>query len=246
MNKSNIKGKKSFDKFSLLLVSIIILAPFVAVFLAHRAIPSFDEISKVLFTNTNLSNLFYALFLGVVFFVNGLIYVVLLIVSSSLLFDVTFKRKKLLKSSGFWRIYLGYFTLIVLLLSMFASELLNMAVYNIWGTFGAPVLVFAAIGLGFTILSARVMSKLPITVGDTNLGSFVIVIYISYAIFKVLSQSFSPLNIWITALNVELVESYANAFYLLSLPAILSVIFTFLDKIIMKRIVNSARKANET
>jgi hypothetical protein len=246
MSKSVTKGRKSFDKFSLLLVATMILVPFVAVFLIHRAIPSLGEISEILSTSTNVSNLFYAPLWGVILFANGVFYIVFLILSSSLLFDVTFMRKKLLKSGTFWRTYLGYFMLIALLLSMFASELLDKFVYNLWGTAGGPTLVFTAIVLGFTILGARVMSKLPIKVEDTNLGSFVIVIYISYAVFKVLSQSFSPLNIWINVLNVGLVESYANAFYLLSLPAILSLIFSFLDKVIMRKIVNSTRNGNET
>jgi hypothetical protein len=93
MSTSVTKGRKPFDKAYFLLVATLILVPFVAVFLIHRAIPTLNEISEILSTRTNISNLFLAPFWGVFLFIDGMIYVVFLILSSSFLFDVTFKRK---------------------------------------------------------------------------------------------------------------------------------------------------------
>jgi hypothetical protein len=157
-----------------------------------------------------------------------------------LLFDVTWRRRKPLKSKAFWQIYLGYFILEVLLLSMLAYDALYRGFsQTLWGTVGAPTLVTLTVFVGLSILIARVMSKLPIKIENTNLGSFVMVLYISYAFFKLLSEGFNPLYFWQEASNVPSVLSPINMFFLISLPAIFSFILALVDVVITRRIKES-------
>jgi len=214
------------------------LLPFVAVLLIHRSIPSLEDISRF-FANvrpTIVPDVLNAMIQGTILFINGAIYMALIIVGSALLFDVEWRGRKIIQSRTPLHVYLGYFLTVALLFSMFASEILQMWDEALWGTARAPTLTLVVILLGLTILGARILSKIPIKVEDTNLGSFIVVIYISYAIFKILSQGFNPVSLWVRVLHTELIPSYANAFFLLSLPAILAFVLMLLDMFIIRRV----------
>jgi hypothetical protein len=236
MGKLSSFTKRLREEPSLFLLILFFLIPFAVVFLVHQEIPSLEEVLQLYYTSgTSYFDLLYAVLKGLILFVSGIFYVILLLIGSALLFDVTWNRKKVLKSRALWQIYLGYFLLIVLLLSMFASEILANWHPRLWGTAGAPVLIVVGILTGFTILASRILSKLPLKIEDTNLGSFVIVIYISYGVFKLLSQSFNPLVFWFSALTVEPARSLVNAFFLISLPAVFGFVIALLDTRIIKR-----------
>ena len=227
-------------KFSLLLMVIFALLPIAVVFWIHGSMPNLDDLSYY-FRNVRpsiVSDVILSLFQGIGVFITGVVYVALIIVGSALLFDVRWMHKRIIKSRTLWHVYLGYFLHLILLFSMFASEISQGWHVRLWGTFRAPTLTLFLVLLSLTILACRVVSKLPIKVEDTNLGSFVIVIYTSYAVFRILSQGFDPFDLWFKILHTELIPSYANALFLLSLPAIFAFVLTILDVNIITRIVN--------
>jgi len=240
--KQTMSKQRSFTSYAfkvlVLLMLILVFLPFAVTWLIHGNVPSLDDVSRhFMGVRPNIvRDVLSGAVQGIALFFSGAIYVALIIVASALLFDVTWKRKRLMRSRTSLHVYIGYFLTLLLLLLMFASEILGNWNVTLWGTAGASTLTLLAALLGLTIFGARIMSKLPIKIEDTNLGSFVIVIYISYAIFRIWSQGFNPLLIWAKLLNTELVPSYANAFFLFSLPAILAFALTILDVFLITQI----------
>jgi len=240
MSVPNQNRMKRGFQIALLLAVVFSLLPFALVWLIYRVVPSPEDISRHI-ANVNPSigsDVLSAIAQGVVLFFNGLVYMIMVIIGAALLFDVTWKRKKIIQSRSPWQVYLGYLLTVTLLVSMFASEILHYWAKALWGTARAPTLTLLVILLGLTVFVARIMSKLPIKVEDTNLGSFIMVIYVSYAIFKILSEGFNPFILWSEVLRTELIPSYANAFFLLFLPAIFSFVLMLLDVFVIKRIAD--------
>lgn len=222
-------------KISVLLTVIFSLLPFAFVWLVHRHIPTFSDFFANVSPNYVIGALTAALEGVSLFFYDAFI-VALLIVGAALLFDVTWKGKRIIKSRTPLHVYLGYFFTVLFLFSMFGAEVLYWYHERLWGTWNAPVLALTLVLVGFTILGARIMSKLPIKVEDTNLGSFIIVIYLSYVIFKVFSQGFDPIRLWVKIIRTELIPSYANALFFLSIPAIFAFVLMLLDMWVLRRL----------
>lgn len=220
---------------------ILFLLPLGYLLVLHGKIPSsadiLQEYRNVGVTITQI--LYVGIVKAAVFFIASLIVVTSLFIGASLVFDVSWKKKRIWGRKSVLHTYFGYYILIEFLFSMFVNEILQRG-WNprLWGTSNAPILLAALLFLSFSILLAHVVTKLPIKIGtESNLGYFIISIYLSYAFFKIMSQGFNIFDFWGYMLNVhnslgpELVPIYANAFFVLSMPSIFAFIVVVLDRI---------------
>lgn len=225
--------------------TVLFLSPFVYLWLVCGPVPSLaDFITE--YENVGIPPariLSVGLSEGFKFFVAGLFVVALLFIGASLVFDVSWQKKQIWGRKSPLHIYFGYYVMIVLLFSMFVDDILGRGWHpRLWGTANAPTLLFLLFLLSFSILLARVTSKLPIKIGgEANLGYFIISVYLSYAFFKIMGQGFNLFVFWNHMLNVrdwrgvmELVPIYANTFFILALPAIFALGIMILDRITNK------------
>lgn len=236
--------QKHFHLILAIVFSIILFVlPLAYPFMLYRQIPSIEGfILAFKDVGTTLQKiLFVGLIQGLRFFIVGTFFVVLLFIGTSLVFDVSWRKKQIWGKKSPLHIFLGYYIMIEILFPMLVNSLLQAGWHpRLWGTVHAPTLLFFLLLLSLSILLARVVSKLPMKIGEEqNLGYFIISIYISYAFFEIMGRSFSFLGFWKDVYNAQwpgLVPFYANAFFILSLPAIFSLILMILDRIIIPKV----------
>lgn len=220
---------------------ILFLLPLSYLLILHGKIPSFaDILQEYRSVGVPLTEILYVgIVKGAIFFTGSLIVVTSLFIGASLIFDVSWKKKRIWGRKSVLHVYFGYYIMIEFMFSMFVNEILQRG-YDprLWGTANAPVLLAVLFILSFSILLAHVATKLPIRIGtESNLGYFIISIYLSYAFFKIMAQGFNVFAFWGYMLNIhnslgpELVPIYANAFFVLSMPSIFAFIVMVLDRI---------------
>lgn len=221
---------------------VLFLLPFTYLFLRYREVPSLaDFITELKGVGVSPAEIISGLFEGSFFLTGGLI-VVVLFVGVSLVFDVSWRGKLILRTKSDLRLYFGYYLMIVILFSMFVDDLLRQGWHpRGWGTATAPALMYALSLLSLSIFLARIISKLPLKIGEANVGHFVMAIYLSYAFFKIMGKGFSLFELWNLMITVhdyrgvpELVPIYSNAFFILSLPAISASCLMILDRVVNK------------
>lgn len=135
--------------------------------------------------------------------------VILILISTILLFEIKIekdKEKEIQKTwywkyfvkylfnrkRRLWHVMLGYYITIITLTPILSKEILLIQVLLNPMITNYQTLILAIIFITPILLLARVLSKLEFQILDTNLGVFIIMVYVSEVIFVVISGAYVP------------------------------------------------------
>lgn len=230
-------GRNKTSVLLLILTFILFIIPFAYLLVKYGQIPSLGDLLYYFEDKaTSTIQLFYGVIQGFSYSIVGAFWIFLLIIGASLLFDVKWKKKTIWKRKSSLHVYLGYYITLELTFPIFVWDFLASGWHvRLWSSQASILLAFLVM-LSFSIFGARILSKLPIRLVETNLGSFIMAIYISHAFFAVMSKGFNFLAFWKEILHTDLVASYLNALFILSSPAIFALFLTMIDSFIIKRV----------